>query len=152
MRVTSGYDCIAVIVVKDLSCLGRTKSLSNAVIVCRIDDLGRFATRDLCAHSHPRRGRRVLFSSQSRYPDFEGKQQKLTDNMRVCKPLKNQHFSSLKVENPESPYRARSSKEIRFWGEKSPLGRRWGELGEKSQSNADGTYRYRTSKSRWLSA
>ena len=91
-------------------------------------------------------------SSQSRYPDFEGKRRKLTDNARVCKPLKNQHFPPLKVENPENPDRARSSKEIRFWGEKSPLGRRWGELGEKSQSNADDTYRYRTSKSRWLSA
>ena len=32
------------------------------------------------------------------------------------------------------------------------MGRRWGELGEKSQSNADDTYRYRTSKSRWLAA
>ena len=29
---------IAVIVVKDLPCLGRTNFLSNAVIVCRIDD------------------------------------------------------------------------------------------------------------------
>ena len=45
MRVTSGYVCIAVIVVKDLSCLGRTKSLSNAVIVCRIDDLDRVVTK-----------------------------------------------------------------------------------------------------------
>ena len=29
---------VAVIVVKDLSCLGRTNFLSNAVIVCQIDD------------------------------------------------------------------------------------------------------------------
>jgi len=55
--------CVAVIVVKDLSCLGRTKSLPNAVIVCQIDDLGRFVTKDLCAHSYPRRVKRVLFSS-----------------------------------------------------------------------------------------
>ena len=63
MRVTSGYVCIAVIVVKDLSCLGRTKSLSNTVIVCRIDDLGRFVTRDQCAHSHPRGGIDPIISS-----------------------------------------------------------------------------------------
>ena len=58
MRVTSGYVCIAVIVVKDLSRLGKTNFLSNAVIVCRIDDLGRFVTRGQCAHSHPRGGNR----------------------------------------------------------------------------------------------
>ena len=58
MRVTSGYVCIAVIVMKDLSCLGRTNFLSNAVIVCRIDDLGRFVTRGQCAHSHPQGGNR----------------------------------------------------------------------------------------------
>ena len=56
---------------EDLFCLGRTKSLSNAVIVCRIDDLGRFVTKDLCAHSHPRGVKRVLFSSQSRYDHFD---------------------------------------------------------------------------------
>lgn len=39
--------------------------------------------------------RDYLISSQSRYPDFEGKRRKLTDNARVCKPLKNQHFSAL---------------------------------------------------------
>ena len=53
---TGAYVCIAVIVVKDLSRLGRTNFLSNAVIVCRIDDLGRFVTRGQCAHSHPRGG------------------------------------------------------------------------------------------------
>ena len=52
-------------------------------------------TKDLCIHSHPRGVRCILFSSQSRYPDFEGKRRKLTDNARVCKPLKNQHFSAL---------------------------------------------------------
>lgn len=51
------------IIVKDLSCLGRTKSLSNTVIVCRIDDLGRFVTRDQCAHSHPRGGIDPIISS-----------------------------------------------------------------------------------------
>ena len=30
---------------EDLSCVGGTKSLSNAVIVCRIDDLGRVVTK-----------------------------------------------------------------------------------------------------------
>ena len=66
MRVTSGYVCIAVIVVKDLSCGGRTNFLSNAVIVCRIDDLGRFVTRGQCAHSHPRGGNRPhYFESES---------------------------------------------------------------------------------------
>ena len=54
---------IAVIVVKDLSCLGRTNFLSNAVIVCRIDDLGRFVTRGQCAHSHPRGGIDPIISS-----------------------------------------------------------------------------------------
>ena len=71
MRVTSGYVRIAVIVVKDLSCVGRTKSLSNAVIVCRIDDLGRFVTRG----SAPIRTREVeidpIISSQSRYDHFD---------------------------------------------------------------------------------
>ena len=43
---------------EDRSCLGRTNFLSNAVIVCRIDDLGRFVTRGQCAHSHPRGGNR----------------------------------------------------------------------------------------------
>ena len=71
MRVTSGYVCIAVIVVKDLSCLGWTKFLSNAVIVCRIDDLGRFVTRGQCAHSHPRDGIDPIISSQSRYDHFD---------------------------------------------------------------------------------
>ena len=51
------------VVTKDLSCLGRTKSLSNTVIVCRIDDLGRFVTRDQCAHSHPRGGIDPIISS-----------------------------------------------------------------------------------------
>ena len=46
--------------------------------------------------SNPRALADNLISSQSRYPDFEGKQRKLTDNARVCKPLKNQHFSALK--------------------------------------------------------
>ena len=45
--------------------------------------------------SNPRAIARKLISSQSRYPDFEGKRRKLTDNARVCKPLKNQHFSAL---------------------------------------------------------
>ena len=46
--------------------------------------------------SNPRAAQhRKLISSQSRYPDFEGKRRKLTDNARVCKPLKNQHFSAL---------------------------------------------------------
>ena len=49
---------IGVVVVKDLSCVGRTKSLPNTVIVCRNDDLGRFVTRDRCAHSQPRGGNR----------------------------------------------------------------------------------------------
>ena len=53
------------VVTKDLSCLGRTKSLSNAVIVCRIDDSGRFVTRGQCAHSHPRDGIDPIISSQS---------------------------------------------------------------------------------------
>ena len=45
--------------------------------------------------SNPREVSLKLISSQSRYPDFEGKRRKLTDNARVCKPLKNQHFSAL---------------------------------------------------------
>ena len=48
---------------KDLSRLGRTNFLSNAVIVCRIDDLGRFVTRGQCAHSHPRDGIDPIISS-----------------------------------------------------------------------------------------
>ena len=54
---------VGTVIVKDLSCLGRTKSLSNTVIVCRIDDLGRFVTRDQCAHSHPRGGIDPIISS-----------------------------------------------------------------------------------------
>ena len=57
MRVTSGYVCIAVIVVKDLSRLGRTNFLSNAVIVCRIDDLGRFVTKGSVRPFAPARGK-----------------------------------------------------------------------------------------------
>ena len=45
MVIDSGYVRAVVIVVKDLSCLGRTNFLSNAVIVCRIDDLGRVVTK-----------------------------------------------------------------------------------------------------------
>ena len=40
--------------------------LSFLVIVCRIDDLGRFVTRGQCAHSHPRDGIDPIISSQSR--------------------------------------------------------------------------------------
>ena len=54
---------VEAIVIKDLSCLGRTNFLSNAVIVCRIDDLGRFVTRGQCAHSHPRDGIAPIISS-----------------------------------------------------------------------------------------
>ena len=57
---------VGTVIVKDLSCLGRTNFLSNAVIVCRIDDLGRFVTRGQCAHSHPRDGIDPIISSQSR--------------------------------------------------------------------------------------
>ena len=67
-------------------------------------------------------------------------------------PWKISIFQPSEVKKPEKPDGTRSSKEIRFWGEKSPLGRRWGELGEKTQLNADDTYLYRTSKTRWLSA
>ena len=57
---------INLVVTKDLSRLGRTNFLSNAVIVCRIDDLGRFVTRGQCAHSHPRGGNRPhYFESES---------------------------------------------------------------------------------------
>ena len=57
---------VEAIVIKDLSRLGRTNFLSNAVIVCRIDDLGRFVTRGQCAHSHPRGGNRPhYFESES---------------------------------------------------------------------------------------
>ena len=38
---------------------------------------------------------RQLISSQSRYSDISGKRRKLTDNVRGCKPLKNQDFSAL---------------------------------------------------------
>lgn len=57
---------VGTVIVKDLSRLGRTNFLSNAVIVCRIDDLGRFVTRGQCAHSHPRGGNRPhYFESES---------------------------------------------------------------------------------------
>ena len=100
--------------------------------------------------------RNYLISSQSRYPDFEGKQRKLTDNARVCKPLKNQHFSALEGRKSRKPRQSKEFERNPVLGRKKPvgekMGRTRGELGENSQSNADDTYRYRTSKSRWLSA
>ena len=57
--------------------------------------------------SNPRTFLQVyLISSQSRYPDFERKRRKLTDNARVCKPLKNQHFSAIDRELHPEVYRA----------------------------------------------
>ena len=135
MRVTPVYVCAVVIVVKDLSCLGRTKSLSNTVIVCRIDDLGRFVTRDQCAHSHPRGGIDPIISSRSRHSDFEGKRRIFADNARVWKPLKNQHFSAIGGKNPR---KARCTKEFEknsILGRKTPVGENLGRTRGEKHSN-----------------
>lgn len=54
---------IDAVLVKDLLCVGRTESMPDAIIAYLIDDLSRFVTKDLRAHSHPRVVRRILFSS-----------------------------------------------------------------------------------------
>lgn len=65
-------------------------------------------------------------SSQSRYPDFEGKQRKLTDNARVCKPLKNQHFSALEGRKSRKPRQSKEFERNPVLGRKKPVGEKMG--------------------------
>jgi len=110
MRVTLDFNYAAVIVVKDLSCLGRTK----------------FARCVCCINSHPRGGICAAISSQSRYPDFEGKRRKLTDNARVCKPLKNRHFSALEGRKSQKPRQSKEFERNPVLGRKKPVGEKMG--------------------------
>ena len=89
-----------------LSCLGRTKSLSNTVIVCRIDDLGRFVTRDQCAHSHPRAGIDPIISSQSRYDHFDTAPY-LSQHQHLGKrgELMGRTSKNIKLRIPEKPHK-----------------------------------------------
>ena len=64
-----------------------------------------------------------------------------TTMQELKNPCKIKAFSLLKGGILKKPCVARSSNIFRFWGEKSALGRRWGELGEKiTVLNADDTY------------
>ena len=65
-------------------------------------------------------------SSQSRYPDFEGKRRKLTDNARVCKPLKNQHFSALEGRKSRKPRQSKEFERNPVLGRKKPVGEKMG--------------------------
>ena len=67
-----------------------------------------------------------LISSQSRYPDFEGKRRKLTDNARVCKPLKNQHFSALEDRKSRKPRQSKEFERNPVLGRKKPVGEKMG--------------------------
>ena len=70
--------------------------------------------------------RDYLISSQSRYPDFEGKRRKLTDNARVCKPLKNQHFSALEGRKSRKPRQSKEFERNPVLGRKKPVGEKMG--------------------------
>lgn len=64
-----------------------------------------------------------------------------TTMQELKNPCKIKAFSLLKGGILKKPCVTRSSNIFRFWGEKSALGRRWGELGEKiTVLNADDTY------------
>ena len=64
-----------------------------------------------------------------------------TTMQELKSPCKIKAFSLLKGGILKKPCVTRSSNIFRFWGEKSALGRRWGELGEKiTVLNADDTY------------
>lgn len=76
--------------------------------------------------SNPRDIAVKLISSQSRYPDFEGKQRKLTDNARVCKPLKNQHFSALEGRKSRKPRQSKEFERNPVLGRKKPVGEKMG--------------------------
>ena len=91
---------------EDLSCLGRTKSLSNAVIVCRIDDSGRFVTRGQCAHPHPRDGIDPIISSQSRYDHFDTAPY-LSQHQHLGKrgELMGRTSKNIKLRIPEKPHK-----------------------------------------------
>ena len=67
-----------------------------------------------------------LISSQSRYPDFEGKRWKLTDNARVCKPLKNQHFSALEGRKSRKPRQSKEFERNPVLGRKKLVGEKMG--------------------------
>ena len=71
-------------------------------------------------------GMRTTISSQSRYPDFEGKRRKLTDNARVCKPLKNQHFSALEGRKSRKPRQSKEFERNPVLGRKKPVGEKMG--------------------------
>jgi len=64
--------------------------------------------------------------SQSRYPDFEGKRRKLTDNARVCKPLKNQHFPALEGRKSRKPRQSKEFERNPALGRKKPVGEKMG--------------------------
>lgn len=76
--------------------------------------------------SNPRDIAVKLISSQSRYPDFEGKRRKLTDNARVCKPLKNQHFSALEGRKSRKPRQSKEFERNPVLGRKKPVGEKMG--------------------------
>lgn len=76
--------------------------------------------------SNPRAREGYLISSQSRYPDFEGKRRKLTDNARVCKPLKNQHFSALEGRKSRKPRQSKEFERNPVLGRKKPVGEKMG--------------------------
>ncbi len=76
--------------------------------------------------SNPRYIAVHLISSQSRYPDFEGKRRKLTDNARVCKPLKNQHFFALDGRKSRKPRQIKEFERNPVLGRKKPVGEKMG--------------------------
>ena len=71
-------------------------------------------------------GMRTTISSQSRYSDFEGKRQKLTDDTRACKPLKNQHFSVLEGQKSRKPRQGKEFERNPVLGRKKPIGEKMG--------------------------
>lgn len=76
--------------------------------------------------SNPREVSLKLISSQIRYPDFEGKRRKLTDNARVCKPLKNQHFSAIEGRKSRKPRQSKEFERNPVLGRKKPVGEKMG--------------------------
>ena len=78
--------------------------MPNVIIVCRFDDLSRFVTKDLYVHLNPRRGRRVLFSSQSRYDHFDTSPY-LSQHQYLRKrgELMGRTSKNIKLRTPEKP-------------------------------------------------
>ena len=76
--------------------------------------------------SNPRNLAVQLISSQSRYPDFVGKRRKLTDNARVCKPLKKQHFSAIESRKSRKPRQGKEFERNPVLGRKKPVGEKMG--------------------------